>query len=185
MALPSTRFQYSLTLSHVDRGVEASQSLIAARHPSETAEHLTLRVLAWCLLYQEGIQFGAGLSDPDAPDLVANDLTGRVKLWVECGTADPEKLRKAMQHNTGAAVHAVFSGTRRRDEMLKEVAEWKRVVKGFDAIELWTVDPALVEELARNEERRQKWAVTVVGDHLYLEVDGKSVDGAVERSRAT
>ncbi len=57
-----------------------------------------------------------------------------------------------------------------------------RAGKVANSIEVWRVDPTLVAGLAESTERRQKWAVTVVGDHLYIEVDGVSRDGALERS---
>ena len=68
-------------------------TVVAALHPSETAEHLALRILSWCLLYQEGLAFGPGLGDPEAADLWAHDLTGRLSTWIECGAVDAEKLR--------------------------------------------------------------------------------------------
>lgn len=182
MALPSTRVEYRIALSHVDRGLEVSQTVIAAHHPSETAEHLTLRVLSWCLFYREGISFAPGLSDPEAADLWGHDLTGRLTLWVECGTADGEKLRRVMQHNADAEVHAVFAGERRRRELLEQVAGWTRAAKGFERIELWSIAPALVAALCANEDRRHRWSVTIVGDHFYIDADGESLDGAIERS---
>ena len=45
MALPSVRMEYRVQLSHVDRGVDTAQTVVAALHPSETAEHLALREL--------------------------------------------------------------------------------------------------------------------------------------------
>src|SRR4051794_4865814 len=114
MALPSARYEYRLGLSNVDRGVETAETVIAARHPSETAEHLTLRVIAFCLLHREGIAFGPGLADGAASDLEARDLTGRVTLWVECGATDGDKLRRVVQHHPDAEVHVVFAGERRR-----------------------------------------------------------------------
>src|SRR5207302_303340 len=148
--------------------------------PSETAEHLVLRVLAFCLVPDEGLEFGPGLSTPEAADLWARDLTGRITTWVECGSATPEKLRHVLQHHAGAAVHHVFSGGERaersvRDELRAAVADWRRPPRGFETVTLWAIDPALVTALAAVEERRQKWSVTVVGDHLYVDVDGRPV----------
>jgi uncharacterized protein YaeQ len=78
MALQATRYEYRITLSHVDRGRDVQETVLAARHPSETAEHLTLRVLAWCLLNEERVAFGPGLSDGEMADLWTHDLTGRL-----------------------------------------------------------------------------------------------------------
>src|SRR5436190_1711440 len=126
MALPSTRMEFRIALSHVDRGLEANETVIAARHPSETLEHLVLRVLSWCLLYENGLAFGPGLSTPDAADLWTHDLTGRLVTWIECGAAAGEKIKKIAQHHAGAQVHAVFDHPRRRAELEAELEGWKR-----------------------------------------------------------
>jgi uncharacterized protein YaeQ len=172
--------EYRLALSHVERGVTVEETLITALHPSETREHLTLRVLAHCLLHRPGLTFGPGLSTPDAPDLWAHDLTGRVTAWIECGAASGETLRKALAHHAGAEVHVVLDEPRRKDELVHELAGWKRAAE----IEVWLIDRALVSRLAAPEERRRRWTVTIVGDHLYVDEAGATVDGAVERGAA-
>jgi hypothetical protein len=100
---PRPATSYRLTLSHVDGGRERSESVIVARHPSETQEHLTLRVLAWCLLNEDGLGFGPACRIPRRPDLWTHDLTGRLTTWIECGAASAEKVRKVVLHNTGIA----------------------------------------------------------------------------------
>jgi uncharacterized protein YaeQ len=178
MALTSTRREYRLQLNHVDAGIERSEALVVAQHPSETDEHMTLRVLAWCLLQQEGLAFGPGLSTPDAPDLEARDLTGQRTAWIECGAADGKELKRAL--HSGVKVHAVFSDEKKRAELASELADYKRA----GDIETWLIDRTLVGELAARTDRRQKWTVTFVGDHFYVEADGKSYEGAVTRGRA-
>jgi uncharacterized protein YaeQ len=171
--------EFRITLSHVDRGIEAQETLIVGRHPSETQEHLVTRVLAWCLLSRERLEFGPGLSTPDAPDLWARDLTGVLTTWIECGTADLDELRKVVQREHGAEVACVFSDARRRDDLAAAIAEAAR--KGLDRIQLILLDAELVRALAASESRRQKWTVTVVGDHLYVDAGGVVVDGPVVR----
>ncbi len=180
MALTPTRHEYRLVLSHVDADRHVEESVIVARHPSETAEHLVLRMLAWCLLRRDGLAFGAGLSDGDASDLQVEVPGGGYALWVECGAADLEKVRRVASQNAGAEVEVVFSGPRRRAELLAQLADHRKSTKGLDRVRLRTVDAALVAALARHEERRQKWTVTIVEGHLYVEADGEAIDGAVE-----
>jgi uncharacterized protein YaeQ len=165
MALQPTRMEFRIALSHVDRGRDASESVIVGRHPSEASDHLILRVLAWCLLHDDGLAFADGLADPDQPDLWAHDLTGRVTRWIECGAAAGDKLKKVLQHNPGAAVDVVVADPRRERELREELATWKRVPGDLT---IWFLDPALVAALAANEQRRQRWTVTIVGDHLYV-----------------
>jgi uncharacterized protein YaeQ len=182
MALTATRLEYRMTLSDSERSVDAQEALIVAQHPSETVEHVTLRVLAWCLLHEERLEFGPGLSDPDVADLWVRDLTGKLTTWIECGTADAEKVRKVLQHNAGIKLHAVFGDPRRRDEMLAGMGEWKRAPKGAE-MTVWMVEPALVAALAAKVQRRQVWTVTLVGGQAYIEADGESLSGAIDCSR--
>src|SRR5690242_3612605 len=122
MALPSTRYEYRLSLSHVDAGLQQETTLIAARHPSETAEHLVLRVLAFCLLARDGLAFGPGLCDGEASDLEVRDGADRVTCWVECGAVEAQKLRRVVQGNAAAEVHVVLGDARRRRELEQGIA---------------------------------------------------------------
>jgi uncharacterized protein YaeQ len=180
MSLAPIRIEYRLTLFDEERGVDLSETLIVGQHPEETNEHLTLRVLAWCMLWEPRLELGAGGRDPDAADLWTHDLTGRLQTWIDCGPAAAEKIRKVVQHHRDARVHVVDDDPARRAALAAELSRWRR---GGGGVELWTVDGALVEKLAANEWRRHKWAVTLVGGHLYLDADGIALDGAIAHAR--
>ena len=85
MAETATIYHFSIDLSDMDRGVYETLELRVARHPSETAEYMVVRVLAYCLEYQEGIALTEGVSSGDEPALLVRDLTGRVTAWIEVG----------------------------------------------------------------------------------------------------
>ena len=78
-------YAVSVDLSDVDRGVYETVDLRLAMHPSESAEYMATRLLAYCLEYTEGIEFTSGLSDGDEPAVIVRDLTGRVRAWIEVG----------------------------------------------------------------------------------------------------
>src|ERR1700741_345516 len=154
----SERREYRLTFSNVERGVSLERSLVLSRHPTETLEHLTLRVLAWMLLYQEGLDFGPGVPDSAAPDLVGHDLTGAVTTWVSCGDISPRLARKIVQHNRQAQVHLVFAGPSRRDAFVAAVAaERGERPRGWERLSIWTIDDAFVARLAERQNLRQSW----------------------------
>ncbi len=179
MALQPTRLVFRVVLSNVDRGIEREEPVNVARHPSEKPTHVVLRMLAWCLLWEEGLEFGPGLSTPDAPDLSTHDLTGRLTHFIECRAVEPDRLKKIVNGSAGARVAFVLDDERRAREMLTELATWKRPPN----VSILHVDPALVKGLAERDERQHRWRVTLVGDHFYIDADGRSLDGAVSRLR--
>ena len=50
MALASTIYVFTLRLADADRNLYETLNLRVARHPSESAEYLLTRLLAFCLL---------------------------------------------------------------------------------------------------------------------------------------
>jgi uncharacterized protein YaeQ len=182
MALPAVRFEYRIALSHVPRGLQFEAPATLACHSSESMEHLTLRVLAWCLLHEEGITFGPGLCDGDGADLVTMDPTGRAKTWIECGGASWEKARRVLSQNSGVRFHALFASPRKKDDLLAEIVALPKPPKGD--VTLWTAESRFVSALADRDARRQRWTVTVVDDHMYVDADGVSIDGEISSERA-
>jgi len=180
MALQPTRFDFRITLSNTDRAREANASVLVARHPSETHAHAILRVLAWCLFNEEGLEFGPGISEPDTADLWTRDRTGQLTTWIECGTASAEKLRTIQKHNSRLALHVLVDDPRAAQAIVAGLAKSK-LPKQSTPPAIWCVDAELVRALAEHEDRRQRWSVTIVGDHLYIDSDGRTIDGAVAR----
>jgi uncharacterized protein YaeQ len=179
MALPSTLHDFDVALEHVDRGVHQRVTLKAARHPSETLERLWLRVLAYLWLHDERLRFGPGLCDPDAPDLLADDLTGVPVLWVRVGRPDAARLAREADRNARARVVAVFEGT---DRLAAFAADARAAgVRRLSRVELVAFDAALLAALAQRSERRVKMSLTIVGDHLYAQLGEASFDGPLTR----
>jgi uncharacterized protein YaeQ len=95
MALKSTIFKAELQLADLDRHLYADYALTIARHPSETDERMMVRLAAFALFASPRLRFGGGLSDADEPDLVEDDLTGRLTHWIEVGLPDEKRLARA------------------------------------------------------------------------------------------
>jgi uncharacterized protein YaeQ len=87
MALKATIYKAELEIVDMDRNYYATHRLTLACHPSETAERLMIRLLAFALNAHERLEFGRGISDSDEPDLWLKDLTGEIELWIEIGRA--------------------------------------------------------------------------------------------------
>jgi len=177
MALPPTLYDLQLTLSDPDRRVEVRSSLKLARHPSETSERLWLRLIAYFWRYDERLSFHPGLADADEPDLFSTDLTGRTTRWLRVGKADPAKVRRAVTQHSGATVSVLFESEARLASFVEEAAAGS--VTHLEAVELGAVDQQLLRSLGRLETRRFKVGATLVGDHVYLDVNGESFDGPI------
>jgi uncharacterized protein YaeQ len=176
------RREFRLMFSNVDIGATVEKVLVISRHPAESAGHLTLRVLAFALLYEERLEMGLGIDLTDEPDLLAHDLTGKVSTWIACGDITADRARWLLQHNRDARVHVVFGTRARRERFLAEVEDLGGVKpRGWSRLSLWTIDEGLVDCLAQLEGLRQRWTLTIVGDHIYAEADGVVCDGPVTR----
>ena len=109
MAVKATILKAELQVSDMDRHYYASHALTLAQHPSETAERVMVRLLAFALNASEDLAFGRGISTDDEPDLWRRDLTGQVELWIEVGDPDEARLRKACGRSSEVRVYC-FSG---------------------------------------------------------------------------
>jgi uncharacterized protein YaeQ len=120
MALKSTVYKALLRLADIDHNVYADHALTLARHPSETDEYMMIRLAAFALNAHaletvcngDGtMSFGAGLSDPDDPDVWLRDFTSRTRLWIEVGQPDDKPLMKASGKADQVLVYAFSHAT--------------------------------------------------------------------------
>ena len=104
MATKSTIFKAHLQIADIDHSYYADHALTLARHPSETDERMMVRLVALAFnAYQlqatlggDGqLEFGAGLSHPDDPDVILRDYTGRIRLWIEVGQPEEKPILRA------------------------------------------------------------------------------------------
>ena len=114
MALKSTIFKAQLQVADIDHGYYADHGLTLARHPSETDERMMVRLVALALHAHElqsvchgdgTLSFGAGLSDPDEPDVWLRDFTGQTRLWIEVGQPEDKPVIKACGKADQVAVY--------------------------------------------------------------------------------
>lgn len=181
MALPSVLHRFEVQLSHVDRGIEQTLTISAARHPSETRERLWLRVIAWLWQWEEGISFGPGLCEPDLPDAYVASPRGGYSLVVRVGKPEAERIDREVSRNSGAKVAVLFESPRRMESFLEEAR-----ASGLTRVgraELAAVDPAFLAALAADDARRAKVSVTIVGDHVYVnDAAGRSLETPIHRA---
>lgn len=174
MALTSTIYNVIVELSDIDRAVYETLDLRLAMHPSESAEYLVTRLLAYCLEYGEGIEFTAGLSNGDEPAIVVRDLTGRVMSWIEVGMPDADRLHRAAKLADRVAVY-----THRDIRNVLGQLQDRRIHRAAE-IPIYTFGRGFIDDVAARLQRRMRMSLSVTERHLYLDVDGESMTTVVE-----
>jgi uncharacterized protein YaeQ len=175
MALTATIYNFDVQLADMDRGVFETLAFKVAQQPSEADEHMVARVLAYCLEYTEGIGFSKGIAEPEEPALFVRDLTGAMQLWIDIGSPDAARLHKASKAAPRVAVY-----THKDPARLLDALAGQRIHKA-EQLELWALDRALIAELVGRLDRRTSFDLTITERHLYLTIDGDSLEGTVVR----
>jgi len=175
MALSATLYVFTIELADSDRSVYETLELRVARHPSETAEYLLTRVLAYCLEYAEGIAFSNGLSDPDEPAVCIRDLTGALQVWIDVGAPEAARLHRAAKASPRVVVY-----THKDAEQLVARLAAERIHR-VEALELYAVDRIWLAALAERLARRMTFALTVSERHVYLSIGEETLSSVVTR----
>ena len=170
-------YVFEVRLADADRGVYETLNLRLARHPSETAEYLTTRLLAYCLEYTEGIAFSKGLSDPDEPAISVRDLTGALQSWIEIGAPDASRLHKAAKAAPDVAVYV----HRDVEQLLARLAGER--IHRAGSLRIRAVDRDLLASLVARLDRRMDFDLAVSDETLYVSLGEETLTGAVEERR--
>ena len=179
MAIKSTIFKANLQIADIDHSYYAQHTLTLARHPSENDERMMVRLAALVLQAHQlqaicagdgTLAFGAGLSDPDEPDVWLRDFTGRTRLWVEVGQPEDKPLSRACSRADAVLVYA-FS----------HAAEvwWRSIeskVSRLDKLQVWRMPATAAQGLTQLAQRSMQLQATVQEGLLTLSDDRHSVD---------
>jgi len=177
VALTATLYNFETELADIDRGMYQTLALRLARHPSETAEFMLTRLLAYCLEYTEGIEFTEGVSAGDDPAVVVRDMTGRITGWIEVGMPDAARLHRGSKLAGRVAVY-----THRNVAKVLEGLRGKQVHRAAD-IPIYEFGKGFVEDVAAVLQRRDKISVSVTERQLYLDISGRTFNTSVVEHR--
>lgn len=176
MARPSTLFRIKLEISDVDRGVYESLDVRVAQHPSEDESRVVARVLAYALLYEEGLEFGRGLSEAEDASLWVHDLTGRLLHWIDVGTPSAERIHLASKKAERVSIVCHKDEEALRREMSK------RAVFDADKVDVFYLDPSLIRDLSGALQRNSTWIVVHTDGQLSISIEEQNFSGSVLRT---
>lgn len=184
MALRSTVFKAQLQLADIDHHCYTDHTLTLARHPSETDERMMVRLAALALNAHRlqtdcggdgTLAFGAGLSDPDDPDVSLTDFTGRKRLWIEVGQPEEKPLVRACGRADAVVVYAYAPSA----------DVWWRGMSGplarLQRLQVVRLPSAATQALGRLAERQMNLQATVLDGVLTLGNARESVTLEPER----
>jgi len=179
MALKSTIFKASVAVADIDHGYYADHALTLARHPSETDERMMIRLAALALNAHQlqdlcggdgTLAFGAGLSDPDEPDVWLRDFTGQTRLWIEVGQPEDKPVIKAC----GKADQVIMYAFHHAAEVW-----WRGIESKLSRprnLQVWRVPTAASQQLAALAQRSMQLQATVQEGVLMLGDGQRTVD---------
>ncbi len=179
MALPSTVYKATLQLSDIDHGVYETIQTTVAQHPSETEERLVARLLALAIFFETDLTFTKGLSATDEPDIWAKGADDRVKLWVEVGLPDADRIIKASRHSGRVALLACGRALTSWDQ------QHLPKLTMIDNLTVASIDASFINTLVTHLERVINWSITITEGNLYLAVGAGSYETTIQVKAGT
>ena len=174
MALTATIHRFEIALADADRGVYEALDLRVARHRSESAAFLLVRVLAYCLEHAPGIAFSkGGISDVSEPAISVSDLTGQRLAWIEVGAPSADRLHRAAKATARVAIY-----TDRRVELVRAAVDGQRIHRGGE-IQVVAFPQPFLRALEAKLDRSVRWDVSVNDGHLFVTAGGASFDAEI------
>jgi uncharacterized protein YaeQ len=179
LALKSTIFKANLSIADIDHAYYADHQLTLARHPSETDERMMVRLAALALNAHKvqtecggdaTLAFGAGLSNPDDPDVALRDYTGQTRLWVEVGQPEDKPLAKACGKADQVSVYCFHHAA----EVWWRGIETK--LTRLHNLSVFRIPAASSQALAALAQRSMQLQATVQEGSLMFSDGGGSVD---------
>ena len=176
MAPNATVYHLEIGLSDVERSVYETLDLRVARHPSETVRYMLIRVIAYCLCFEDGIAFSkGGLSTADEPPISIHDSTGSRLAWIDVGLPSADRLHRASK----AAKRVELFTTADVPTLRREASS--RPIHRVDDIAVWRIAPTLLDTLEPKIAKRTKLEIVRNEGQLYVTVDGTTLEGAIDR----
>lgn len=179
MALKSTIYKASLQIADIDHNYYADHALTLARHPSETDERMMVRLVALALQAHQlesvcngdgTLAFGAGLSDPEDPDVSLTDFTGHKRLWIEVGQPEDKPITKACNKADAVLLYC----------FAHSADVWWRGIESklsrLEKLQVWRIPTATSQALAQLAQRSMQLQATIQEGVLMLGDGSRTVD---------
>lgn len=164
MALKPTIFKFRIALTDMNREHYDSLALTIAKHPSETHQRMVARVLAYCLNAAPDLSFTKGLSTVEEPDIWLKSLDEQIKLWIDIGEPDPERVKKSTRLAKKVLIYSFNS---------KSSVWWTQNSTKLNLLEasIYQFDHQGIDTLANLVTRTMDISVMLTGNSAYISTE--------------
>jgi len=161
LALKPTIYKCHISLSNLNTDQYETYNLTLAQHPSETAERMMARVLAFCLNADEALSFAKGLSSVEEPDIWAHSLDGTLLSWIDVGEPASDRIKKASRIAKAVKVYCFNS---------KSDTWWNQNQENFKlfSASVTRFNWEGIQALAKLLERTMDMSISISGDSIYF-----------------
>jgi len=163
MALKATIYKATVNIADMDRHFYQDTTLTLAQHPSETAQRMMLRLLAWICHANERLTFTKGLSAEDEPEIWQRNDHNGVELWIELGLPDEKRLRKACNQSEAVVLYAYGE---RAASVWWQQAQSK--LSGYGHLQVRFIDDETLARLASLAQRNMNLQATLQEGTIWL-----------------
>lgn len=175
MGLTSTLYRFTIALSDVDRNLYETLEFRAAMHPSESLPFFITRILAYALNVREGLEFTAGISEPDEPALRVIGPTGNLELWIDIGNPAAKRIHKASKSAKEVRIYT------HKDPRLLIKGLREEKVHRLEGIGLFSMDPSFLKSIGLTLDRDNHWEMTRNEGELYVGIGKETFQGRLEK----
>jgi uncharacterized protein YaeQ len=173
MALKPTIYKFKIALSDLNNEHYDALNLTVAQHPSETAQRMMARVMAFCLHAHANdenlMTFTKGLSSADEPDIWLRGLDDQLHLWIDIGEPSFDRVKKACRLAKQTYIYTFNS---------KSDVWWKQSHAQFSALPLQVVkfEWAQIQTLSQDLTRTMDFSITLSGETAYIALANTEVE---------
>jgi len=174
---PSTKlYRFKIELSDLEKGSYQSLDFRVAQHPSESTAYLLTRVLAYCLSYEEGIEFSAqGLHDPDAPTISVPTANGNPKVWIEIGNPSARRAHKASKTASIVKIYTYKDPQVLLNELNSETVYRK------EELQIFSISAEFLKQLEQFLEKDNKWNIINMDGSIMVNSEKFDLQSALMR----
>lgn len=175
MAQKATIYKAEVNLANMDEDIYLDQNLTIAQHPSETLQRMMLRIVAWALHANERLTFTKGLCDEDEPELWQKNYSDEIEVWIDLGTPDEKRLKKASVRSKNAVLFTYGSNSAK--------AWWKQhesIANKFNNLAVHFVSDDTMEALANLASRTMQLQFSISDGDVWLSAGEQSIQLDIE-----